>query len=329
MDANIPSRAKAYFDEIKLPGNGTKFLKQLAGSETPTFESEFLDFKGGYELMRPEKKDELTKLWAKNLSCFANSDGGVVIFGIDAPNGRSKSISLVQDVAGLQERLKGLVSRITEPPVQRVEIETFLEPTEANTGFVVCYIPSSPWRPHQVRLDGQPGQFYIRTADNCVPCGVSTLRALFAPQNVSRLEIYYRIQIITRPFNFKEVFLHCWLQNIGPATAREAFVFCESPPRLSTPTYDHRFWRETQSTRQGLAIVFERSIHPQEMINICSFGLGTIDAQGVRTFSNDIFAFKFHVAVRDQLPQKFSIEVRKEEVEDASNKRATPLEEKS
>ena len=47
MESNRPSRAKEYFNQIKRPENGVEFLKRLVGVEMQTFESEFLDFKGG------------------------------------------------------------------------------------------------------------------------------------------------------------------------------------------------------------------------------------------------------------------------------------------
>src|SRR5436190_1352809 len=117
----------------------------------------------------------------------------------------------------------------------------------------------------------------------------------------SKLELYYRIQINQSHaiYRHQEVFLHCWLSNIGPATAQEVFVFCEPPPGIPTPDYDHRFWREAQSARPGHALVFERSVHPEELINICSFRVGNIDEKGSPRFSADKFTFRFHISVRD------------------------------
>ena len=114
VEVTRPSRAKAYFDEINSPGNGASFLNQLVGSETQTFESEFLEFKGGYDLKVAGK--ELLALWAKNLSCFANSDGGVLVFGIHAPNRAAKSLSLVSDVEELQQRLTSLCLKSPNRP---------------------------------------------------------------------------------------------------------------------------------------------------------------------------------------------------------------------
>jgi hypothetical protein len=184
MDANRPSRAKAFFHSIKSSEDGASFLKALVGSEAPTFETEFLDFKGGHGLMADNGKlEELKKLWAKSLSCFANSEGGVLVFGVDAPQGAARSLSPVQDIGELHKKLRGWLPALTEPPVQGVEIDVYPDAPGSAGGFVVCLIPASPWRPHQIRVGGQPGQFYVRAADNCIPCNQSTLRALFAPSS--------------------------------------------------------------------------------------------------------------------------------------------------
>jgi len=80
MEAIRPSRAKAFFDQIRLPQNGAGFLASLITTETATYESEFLDFKGGRQLVL--NKPDFAELWAKSLSCFANSDGGGLSFSV-------------------------------------------------------------------------------------------------------------------------------------------------------------------------------------------------------------------------------------------------------
>lgn len=331
MDTGTPSRAKAFFDKIKSVGHGADFLVQLAASETSPAESEFMDFKGAHTLMLPEKKDELPPLWAKCLSCFANSEGGVVIFGINAPDGKAKSLSLAQDLAGLHRRLADLLPTITEPPVQKVEIEPFAHPAGSNTGFVVCFIPASPWRPHQVRWNGQPGQFYVRATDDCIPCGVGTLRALFAPQHVSRVEIFYQVEIQHNNYSGSRNYcLRCYLSNSGPATASEVFVICDGPSAFppatgSLPVYfTHPPWQKSQSTRKGVAMFLERPVHPEERLEMCYMTLGSVNEFGVRSFK-DVFRLRIHVAVRDQLGQKFLIEVMSQDVDDTNMKQAVKI----
>lgn len=174
LPANAPSRAKSFFNEIKSSGNGSEFLSRLIDRETPAYESEFLDFKGGRMADKAELK-KLQKEWAKCLSCFANSDGGVILFGFHAPNNKPESLQLVEDMDGLVQNLNNWLPRFTEPPVQRVEIERFAYPVGSSAGFVVCFIPSSPWRPHQTKSSEDPDHFYIRAADNCIPCSTRRL----------------------------------------------------------------------------------------------------------------------------------------------------------
>jgi hypothetical protein len=325
MEPNRPSRAKAFFDEIKLPEHGPTFLEQLTKSEGATFESEFLEFKGGHEIKTDG--EGLLQLWAKNLSCFANSDGGVLIFGIHAPKGVAKSLSLVQDLGALCERLKNLLPRITEPPVQRVEIEAFPVSPGSNAGFVVCFIPPSPWRPHQIRVNGQPGQFYVRAADNCIPCNHATLRALFAPQFVSVMEIQYqwilRPQVVTQ---WKEAHLQFWIENKGPATARETFVRYKWDNFSPSPSYDGRLWEEAQTGHKGWALSCKRSIHPGERVPLASFPLGLIDNTGSPQFQQSQSICWFSISAHNQPAVEFEIKVPMQNYNDTSLKKAIPVE---
>jgi schlafen family protein len=325
MEMHVPSRAKAYFDKISLPENGANFLAQLVSSPTPTLESEFLDFKGGQQL--EVNGTDFRELWAKNLSCFANSDGGVVVFGIDAPKGSAKNLSLVQDVTRLQAKLKELLKSVTEPPVQRVDIEVYRDPPNANTGFVVCYIPASPWRPHQVRLEGQPHQFYIRAADHCVPCNHSTLRALFVPQFVSRLEIYYQ-SVIRTPALYRdqrEVLLRCWVENAGPATASEVLVQYEKPFNHANIEFVP-VWEPTASEQPIHALLAKRSIHPEERVRLFDASLGLLSAVGVPQSNDEGLTFKFSISARNQLPVKYTMTIRAQEFEDKTIKKAILVE---
>jgi len=321
MQANSPSRARSYFDQIGLSANGVKFLNGLVGSETPTFESEFLDFKGGFNL--DLKSEDLQDLWAKNLSCFANSDGGVLIFGIEAPKGKAKNLSLVQDVEGLVQRLKSLLPVATEPPVQRVEIEPYRDPPESNKGFVVCFIPASPWRPHQVKLGSRQNWFYIRATDNCIPCNHSTLRSLFSPQFVSVIEINYqttlRSNVVSRR---QDVLLHCWLDNKGPATASDAFVLYDCLNLSTDPNYNHTIWHETDTANRGVALCCLRSIHPNERLKIFSVQLGSVNSSGVKDFKNEKFVIRISVSAHNQAPSLFEFTVWAKDIDDSSVKKA-------
>lgn len=324
MDIVRPTRAKAYFDHIKSLPKPAEFLMGLIKSETPTFESEFLEFKGAHQI--DPKSGDLTELWAKCLSCFANSDGGVLIFGIDAPKGAAKSLSLTQDILALRDRLKELVPTVTEPPVQRVEIEMYPGSEGSKSGFVVCHIPPSPWRPHQIRSQGQPGQFYIRATDNCIPCNHATLRSLFAPERVAVFEISYRTftrrdDVLRRT----DVMLATWLDNVGLVTASEVFVLCTFPFN-HPPGVDSRLWEEAPTAREGKGILCKRSLHPGEKVQIFTVNLASTSDYTTKKPLKDEFTFRFSISARDQLPTSFELTVQLESSNDTALKKATLIE---
>ena len=64
-----PSRALDFFQQVKT--EGLPFLKTLINSHPPTFETDWLDFKGGERLDDRSVK----KIWSEALSGFANTEG--------------------------------------------------------------------------------------------------------------------------------------------------------------------------------------------------------------------------------------------------------------
>jgi hypothetical protein len=316
---NAPSRAKAYFEQIR--SQGLDFLNALVGSQTPTFESEFLEFKGAFSM--DLRNDDLLELWAKNLSGFANSDGGVLIFGIDAPKGAAKSFSPVQDVMYLFHRLKNTTPTVTEPPVHRVEIEPYPDKGSPNKGFVVCHIPPSAWKPHQAKVGGQPGQFYMRVSDNHIPCNYATLRALFYPQFVSVIEISHRI--ILKPNNIRgceEIALRCWIHNMGPATAREAFVMYSSNEISKSPFLNNGLW--VQSPDNPKVFMARRSIHPtEEQLWLCDFPIGTKTDRNY--FEHSTYTCRLSIFANNQDRTEFEIEISPEDVTWDVIRKANPV----
>jgi hypothetical protein len=299
----MPSRAQKYFEGVMAAGQGAEFLKSLVGSQPHEFESEFLEFKSTRDL----DADHLLELWAKALSGFANSEGGVLIFGIDAPRGKAINSCPVTDLEKLTAKLKNNVGKITEPPVPRVEVQPFPDPPGTDTGFVVCFIPPSPWRPHQVRAGGQPGPFYIRVSDSFVPCNYATLRALFAPQTVSIVDIAYQVAGTQRDAHLstKEVKLAVYLENKGPSTAVEAFVLYRSNS-IFPLKYDDKLWAETGTAQGGTALICRRSIHVGEIVDVFQTHAGYLEPAGLRLATEDS-RYEISISTRDQAPTRFEI----------------------
>jgi len=183
MDRRSP--VAEFFERIGEGDAAFGFLSGLISTDPPTAEMEWLDFKGRIDPSDPELK----RVWSKAISEFANTQGGLLIFGIDARKDAATGIdaahelSLIPRPAALRSRLMELHHQATDPPVLGVEVKEIVGPTDE--GFVVCQIPSSPFRPH--RSEHCNKQYYVRAGDDFVQAGPGLLRTLFYPSYQSSL----------------------------------------------------------------------------------------------------------------------------------------------
>ncbi len=208
------------------------FLKNLFNPADPQFETDWLDFKAGQWQDRKRGvmylDDESAKcLWGKALSGFANTGGGVLVWGIDARKKNdvdaATGFAMLKDPLAMRSRLHQLHHQATDPPVLGVEVETWEDSSQPGFGVVVCYVPQSLQRPHYCRYGDK--QFYIRTVNDFVVCPVSLLRHLFYPY----ASVDFRVQVAAgvaiaqndRPLMIR---FEMNLTNQGTATAFDTYV---------------------------------------------------------------------------------------------------------
>lgn len=101
-------------------------------------ESTILEFKSG--LPDPTKNDDI----GKDISAFANRQGGVLIYGISEDNGTAVGLNPIE-LRGASERIVS-IARIIDGPVS-VDIRPYIE-TSSGKGLMVVVVPASPKAPH-------------------------------------------------------------------------------------------------------------------------------------------------------------------------------------
>jgi hypothetical protein len=176
--ASSPSNASVFLQRIKNVGSDAfEYLSELAEKSAMTEENEWREFKAGGFVGIPSKSGALGKgsfnpdqkvkaLWSECLGAFANSGGGVLIWGIKAPNRFAEGVDLVTNATGLEERLKAFANDAVDPPVVGVEVFAVTAKSGSN-GFVVCHIPPSGHSPHR-SIWGER-EYYLRTQDGNRP----------------------------------------------------------------------------------------------------------------------------------------------------------------
>lgn len=136
----------------RITGDGeaaaVKRIEALVHADEKTFEGQFLEFKGG-------NVHNIQEVWSRALSAFSNSDGGVVIWGVQTKKDKgvehAHSLNKVHDPLLHASELEKRLQHATDPLVRGVEI--FAVPSTGGEGFVVCFIPESDYKPHRAMND--------------------------------------------------------------------------------------------------------------------------------------------------------------------------------
>ncbi len=151
-----------------------------------------------YKLRLPSEKYEDKKEFLADISSFANADGGVIFYGINAKDG------IPDDITGLDIdntdkeilRLENLLRTSIEPRI----IGIFFHPFKLSNGryLIIVYIPKSFNPPHVVNFQGH-WRFYSRNSAGKYPLDVSELRSIISLSDTVYEKIRnFRIERISR-----------------------------------------------------------------------------------------------------------------------------------
>lgn len=188
-----------------------------------------LDFKvaNGANLNHPDDKKNL----AKALSGFANSSGGLIVWGINA----RKNEQGVDCAVGTQEiepislfiaRLNELTSRSVAPPVDGVRHKSIV--LADDRGFAVTLVPESDSGPHMAKLGED--RYYKRSGDTFYKMEHFDLEDMFGRRKQPKLSIDARV---TRARD--EILVG--IKNEGRGTAKAPYLALSIPEPFGFAPY--------------------------------------------------------------------------------------------
>jgi len=298
-----PSRAREYFRRFTA-ANAPEVLQALVGSHPKTFEDEQLDFKHG----NPREQD-IDSIWSKALGAFANSQGGVIVWGIKADRDNDRrldfahSLALVPDVYALKERLTQKYRFLTDPPLANVEIVPIPLKKGANDGFVVCYVPEGDRKAYQSTKAKFP--YYFRIGSDAAEVSNGWLRQLFYPRvhyklslNISALKTFPTIMRLEgKELAFGGASDRCievGIRNEGESSVYEAAILVK---RGKTSLISWRW--EPLKPKEGWGRFEEGGIrlasplHPtlRSTVKLCAVGNDKATRWSVSVFAKDMKPF--------------------------------------
>ncbi len=239
-------RAEDLFERIER--GGEQVIDELIAARVS--EELFLDFKrssddgSGHRLSDTDRNN-----LARAISGFGNSEGGVLVWGVDCsrdPTGADVARMKVpiQDPQRFVSWLEGAISGCTVPPhigVRNLAISRF----GVREGLVATIIPKSNHAPHQVvgRL-----QYFIRAGSDFVPTPHGVLAGMFGRRPQPYVFPTYLVapaavegDVVTASFGLM-------VRNDGPGIAKDLFVslmvesFPEDPSSLAFDRPDAVNW---------------------------------------------------------------------------------------
>lgn len=197
-------------------------------------ESLFLDFKrsrdGG---VNGRLHDHDRNSLAKAISGFGNSEGGVIVWGVECSKKDKGDVASelipIGDVKRFVSLIEGAVSGCTLPPCSLVENKVVVNDSE-DRGFVVTYVPKSNDAPHQVVGDYK---YYMRAGSSFSPVPHGVLAGMFGRRPQANVSL--GINVAT-PHDFNAVISFSFVVSIcnnGPGIAYDPYFnmeFIEMPP---------------------------------------------------------------------------------------------------
>jgi hypothetical protein len=151
-----------------------------------------LEFKQKKVRNEPDLADSDKSQFSRALSGFANSDGGVLIWGIVTDNEeRAASLAPITGCREFQARLKKSLLNAVQPVVDNVRIEVIPTGENSDIGFVICLVPASDKAPHRAMLANR--EYYKRSTEGFYRLEPFDLEDMFGRRPVPRLELSLKL----------------------------------------------------------------------------------------------------------------------------------------
>lgn len=145
-------------------------------------ESAHLDFKEAGALAKNDKKKGDI---AKDISAFANSDGGIIVYGIEEKGHQAHSVSYIDGNEFTKEWLEQVINTNITPVIDDLSIIPIRINGDVEKTIYIVKVPRSARAPHM----SHDKRYYHRINFMSVPMEEFQVRDLFYRRNKSKLSI--------------------------------------------------------------------------------------------------------------------------------------------
>ena len=259
----------SYFNSIKSEDD----LRRMVTDRVK--EDLHLEFKQKRDRRHAQLEKDDKKNFSKVLSGFANSDGGILIWGIETDDAdeSAKSLKPISDIDGFIKSLKSSLFNSVQPFVDDVLIEKIPTDASEEIGYVKCLIPQSEKTPHRAMLADR--EYYKRSTEGFYALEHFDLEDMFGRrQRPLLVPVITSISIPGDDADLREV--RFAFRNEGRWAALHFGFLCKFDDNIKILSYEDSTMRDVTSLNNGEASVSYDNhigaIHP----NNITYNLGAV-----------------------------------------------------
>jgi hypothetical protein len=167
------------------------------------------------------------KNFAKAVSGFANSDGGLIVWGVDARK-NADGIDCASAAPGIAD-LKKLLSHLNEytgvvvnPTLIGVEHRPIVSTPSANHGYILTFVPVSDSGPHMAKLGED--RYYRRSGSSFVKMEHFEIADISGRRPQPKLLLAWQIFPLRTLGGWKEMRIELRIENQGRGSARAPYL---------------------------------------------------------------------------------------------------------
>lgn len=181
------------------------------------------DFKEKQDTRDAKLSESDQKNLAKAISGFANSGGGVLIWGIEDGKLNPKPIT---DIEIFVSSILGRVSQITDPIVPGIDASWIFCDADKNKGYGFVFIPESQLPPHRVilKISEIKDKYYIRSGSSFGVASHSQLEDMFGRRPRPILKLYKDIVLRGGSGDNFDIYVFIGIENVGRGVAKAPYL---------------------------------------------------------------------------------------------------------
>lgn len=134
----------------------------------------------------------------KSLSAFANSGGGLLLWGVDARDfgGVDRLVGKfpIADLSGFRSKIERAISELISPPISGIQFYEIEAYGGTGSGYLAISIPLSEGRPHMSLAPGERG-FYFRNGHSSDPMTVYHVRDQMLRRTQAELGLRWDVRV--------------------------------------------------------------------------------------------------------------------------------------